>query len=255
MNMGLNNRVVLVTGSSSGIGRETAVAYGREGARVAITYHSDRYGAEKTAERVREVGGTPIITRYDLSDKASIFAAVQHVLDEWGTLHILVNNAVQWGARGNPTGMTRFEDVEPEQWQSMIRSTLEGAYQTIQASLPAMRDSRWGRIINISSSIADEGLPGAGAYAAGKAGVHGLTRTLSVELADAGILSNCVIPGMTLTERAKRVLPNNIREEIANQTPTKRLTTPEEVANLVLFLGSEANGHINGELIRVSGGL
>ncbi len=255
MNMGLKDRVVLVTGSSSGIGKEIAIAYGREGARVAITYYSDRDGAEKTAESVREVGGTPIIAQYDLSDKASIFAAVQNVMDEWGTLHILVNNAVQWGARGNPTGMTRFEDVEPEQWQNMIRSTIEGAYRTIQASLPAMRASKWGRIINISSSIADEGLPGAGAYAAGKAGLHGLTRTLSVELADAGILSNCVIPGMTLTERAKRVLPNNVKEEIANQTPTKRLTTPEEVANLVLFLGSEANGHINGELIRVSGGL
>lgn len=255
MEMGLEGRVVFVTGGSSGIGRTTAEAFGREGARVAVSYRSNRAGAEETAGLVAEAGGESMVVPYDLADDASIGSAIEEIVGRWGTVDVLVNNAVQWSSRGAPAGNPYFEQVPPGQWREMIRTSLEGTYLTIQAVLPSMRQGAWGRIVNVSSSLAEDGLQGAGSYAAAKAGLHGLSRTLARELAPAGILTNVVMPGMTLTERAHRTLPQNIREQVASQTPTGRLTTPEDVAAAVVFLGSAANGHINGEIIRVTGGL
>ena len=250
----LEDCVVLVTGSSSGIGRATAIAFGREGARVAVTYHTNRKGAEETARLVEQAGGEAMVVHYDLNDGARIKAAVDSTVERWERIHVLVNNAVQWGG-GSPDGRTVFEDVPPDAWQTMLQTTLAGVYQTIQATLPAMRLAPWGRIINISSTVAEDGLPGAGAYAAAKSGLHGLTKVLAAELGAANILSNVVMPGMTLTERASEVIPHTIREQVAGGTPTRRLTKPEEVASLIVFLGSAANGHVNGEAIRVTGGL
>ncbi len=253
--MGLEDRVVFVTGGSSGIGRTTAEAFGREGARVAVSYRSNRAGAEETAGLVAKAGGKGLVVPYDLADDASIGSAIEEIVGRWGTIDVLVNNAVQWSSRGGPAGNPYFEQVPPLQWRDMIRTSLEGAYLTIQAVLPSMRRGAWGRIVNVSSSLAEDGLQGAGSYAAAKAGLHGLSRTLARELAPAGILTNVVMPGMTLTQRAHRTLPQNIREQVANQTPTGRLTTPEDVAAAVVFLGSAANGHVNGQIVRVTGGL
>lgn len=255
MDTGLRDRVVFVTGGSSGIGRATAIAFGREGAKVAVSYHSNRSEAEETAAMVMEVGGESLTVQYDLGEDASIRAAVEGIVEHWGVINVLVNNAVQWSSRGGPAGNPSFEEVSPEQWRTMIRTSLEGAYLTIQAVLPSMRQAEWGRIANISSSLAEDGLPGAGSYAAAKAGLHGLSRTLARELAPEGIFTNVVMPGMTLTERAWKHLPESIREQVASQTPTGRLTTPEDVAATIVFLASAANGHINGETVRVTGGL
>jgi 3-oxoacyl-[acyl-carrier protein] reductase len=255
MDTELRDRVAFVTGGSSGIGRATAVAFGREGAKVAVSYRSNRPAAEQTAAMVRKAGGESLVVPYDLADNASIHAAVEETVERWGAINVLVNNAVQWTSRGGPEGAPPFEEVPPAQWQAMIRTSLEGAYSTIQAVLPSMRQGSWGRIVNISSNLAQDGLPGAGSYAAAKAGLHGLSRTLAWELAPAGILTNVIMPGMTLTERAQKHLPESIREQVASQTPTGRLTTPEEVAATVVFLASAANGHINGEVVRVTGGL
>lgn len=255
MDMGLRDRVAFVTGGSSGIGRATAIAFGREGAKVAISYHSNRSEAEETAAMVTEVGGESLAVQYDLGDDASIRAAVEEIVEHWGVVNVLVNNAVQWSSRGGPSGNPLFEEVSSEQWRTMIRTSLEGAYLTIQAVLPSMRQAEWGRIANISSNLAEDGLPGAGSYAAAKAGLHGLSRTLARELAPEGIFTNVVMPGMTLTERAQKHLPESIRDQVASQTPTGRLTTPEEVAATIVFLASAANGHINGETVRVTGGL
>jgi len=249
------DRVAFVTGSSSGIGRAIAVAFGREGAKVAVSYKSNRSAAEQTAAMVTEAGAESLVVPYDLADDASIRAAVGEIVRRWGTINVLVNNAVQWSSRGSPEGNPPFEAVPPEQWQAMIRTSLEGAYSTIQAVLPSMRQGPWGRIANISSNLAEDGLPGAGSYAAAKAGLHGLSRALAWDLAPAGIFTNVIMPGMTLTERAHKHLPESIREQVASQTPTGRLTTPEDVAATVVFLASAANGHINGEIVCVTGGL
>lgn len=253
MDTELDQRVVLVTGSSSGIGRATAQAFGAEGARVAITYHTNREGAEQTAELVEEAGGEPFITQYDLADDDAIMHAIQSVTDHWGTIHVLVNNAVHWGET-LPSEAPLFEEVSPDLWQTMLRTNLEGVYKTVQAVLPTMRSGEWGRIVAISSNLAEDGNSGSGPYATAKAGIHGLTNVLAVELAEAGILSNVVMPGFTLTEANFEEFPQEVRDHVAEMTPTNRLTTPEDVAALVVFLGSEANGHINGEAIRVTGG-
>lgn len=255
MNTGLMNKVVFVTGGSSGIGRAAAAAFGREGARVALSYRNNREGAEETASMVSEAGGEVLIVPYDLADEQSIRKAVREIVGRWGVVHVLVNNAVRWPSRGGTGEGTVFEEVPPERWREDMRTLLEGTYLAIQAVLPYMRTAGWGRIVNVSSSLAEDGMPGGAPYTAAKAGLHGLTRTLAKELAPTGILVNVVMPGLTLTERAKRVIPGKILDGEAARTPTGRLTAPEEVAALAVFLGSAANGHVNGEALRITGGL
>jgi NAD(P)-dependent dehydrogenase (short-subunit alcohol dehydrogenase family) len=255
VNTGIVDHIALVTGSSSGIGRAVAVAFGQEKARVVVTYKNHVKEAEMTAEMVRQAGGQALIVPYDLKDEESIKYAIDTVVSKWGTIHILVNNAVQWATAGSPSGGSLFEDIPSENWKAMIRSQVEGTYFTIQKAVPYMRMNRWGRIINVSSTLAEDGLSGSGSYAAAKAALHGLTRSLAVELGEAGIFTNVVMPGMTLTERAEHVIPEVIRQQVADQTPTRRLSIPDDVASLIVYLGSKANGHVNGEFIRVSGGL
>lgn len=255
LDTGLDERVALVTGSSSGIGRATAVAFGREGAHVGITYHTNREGAEETADLVEEAGGEPLIVQYDLSDSESIDTAVQTVIDRWDTINVLVNNAVPTQYGTSPETERSFEDAPREEWQGMLRDTVEGVYQTTQAVVPAMRAAEWGRIVTFSSNVVEEGLPGATAYIIAKTGLHGLTTSLAVDLGSDGILSNVVLPGFTRTEQNVEQTPEDIRDREAHRTPTHRLTTPEDVANVVVFLGSEANGHINGASVPVTGGL
>ncbi len=250
MDMGLRDRVVLVTGSSSGIGRATAIAFGREGARVGITYRHHRKEAEDTAKQVTEAGGEALVVAYDLASEESITAAIETVAIRWGSIHVLVNNAVQWGAFHS----LRFEHMPISDWKTMLDLGLTGVYLTLQKVVPLMRAQQWGRIINLSSNVAEDGMPGASAYAAAKAGLHGLTRVLAQELGSVGILSNAVLPGFTITERNSQIFPQEMRSIIAQQTPTGRLTTPEDVAALIVFLGSAANGHVNGELVRCTGG-
>ncbi|GHO45707.1 SDR family NAD(P)-dependent oxidoreductase [Ktedonospora formicarum] len=253
MELGLTNRVVLVTGSSSGIGRATALAFGREGACVGITYRSQRQQAEETARRVIEVGGQAVVIPYDLAREETIKEAVKIVGQQWGHIDVLVNNAVQWGSLEDMS--KRFEEVPMSSWKPTLDLQLSGVYHTLQQVVPLMRAHGWGRIVNISSNVAEDGIPGTGAYAAAKAGLHGLTRVLARELGPAGILSNVVLPGFTLTERNRDQFPQAMQTAVAQQTPTGRLTKPEDVAALIVFLGSVANSHVNGETIRCTGGI
>lgn len=250
----IGEKRVLVTGSSSGIGRAIARQFGTEGARVAVTYHSDEEGAENTAGDIVELGGTAVTVRYDLADGESIERAVHSVAEEWRGVDVLVNNAVVW-ARTPPADAPAFEDLEPSEWRKLVRGNLEGAFLTTQRVVPFMRENGWGRIVNISSNLAEDGLPGSAPYAAAKAGLIGLTNALAVELGPHGILTNVVLPGMTLTERGQETIPSHVRDTVAAETPTNELTRPEDIATLVTYLGSERNGHVNGESIRVTGGL
>lgn len=251
MDLQLKDSTVLVTGSSAGIGQATAIAYGAEGARVAITYYKHREGAEETRRKITEAGGHALIVHYDLADHDSIRSSLEAVAKEWGTLNVLVNNAAPMDVAG-PTGQL-FEEVPLKNWEDMIRRTLEGTTLTIQCALPLMRKSGWGRIVNVSSDGAD-GWPGLGPYATAKSGLHGLTRTLAVELGPANILSNVVMPGSVMTERTQKNMTAEQREQVRQHMPTRQLITPEDVAAVILFLGSPVNRQIIGEIIRVTGG-
>jgi NAD(P)-dependent dehydrogenase (short-subunit alcohol dehydrogenase family) len=248
METGLNDRVVLVTGASSGIGAATAAAFGAEGARVAITYHTNRTGAQATAHRVEAAGGKALVVALDLAAPASIGAAVGRVLDHWGQLDVLVANAVYWGAdRPDPT--IRFEDVPLAQWQAMVNANVVGNAAVIGAVLPTMRARRWGRIVLVSSGAAEEGLPGPGPYGTAKAALHGLARSLAWEAGHDGVLVNVVAAGFTLTDRRWQP-PTDLLATLAARTPSRRLSTPGDVARLIVFLGSAANTNLTGELLR-----
>ena len=251
MDLGLKDKTVLVTGSSSGIGKATAIAFGAEGAQIAVTYHKNQQGADETAHKVIEAGGKAIVVHYDLADRDSIRASIERIQKEWDALHVFVNNAVQNDHLA--PSRKNFEDEPIEHWEAMLRSSLEGAAYTIQCVLPLMRKSGWGRIISVSSDAVD-GWPGLGAYATAKAGLEGLTRTLMVELGPANILSNVVMPGFVLTEGNQQRVPAQYQDQIREHTPTRQLVTPEDLANVIVFLGSQANRQITGEVIRVTGG-
>lgn len=255
MDTGLRDAVVLVTGASSGIGQAAARAFGREGARVAITYHTNEALAEETAQQVLETGGESFVVRLDLEDAASINAAISAVAEHWGGIDVLVVNAVAWPQGRTGRDAPPFEDIASAHWQQTLRSTLEGAFHTIQAALPAMRGRDGGRIVLMSSAEVEYGMPGGSSYDAAKARLYGLCRSLARELGPAGILVNVVMPGLTQTERGIQMIPQFVRDEVAGMTPSHRLSDPDDIANAVVFLGSRANGNTSGEILKVSGGL
>jgi NAD(P)-dependent dehydrogenase (short-subunit alcohol dehydrogenase family) len=251
MDLGLKGRVALVTGSSRGIGRAAAEIFGREGALVAVTYHNLRERAEAVAAGIRERGGEALVTPLDISSDQSIRDAVEAVIARWGKIDILVNNAIHAGEKS--VVQSPFEEVPSEQWRDLLRGNFEGAHVAIMAVLPYMRRNRWGRIVNVSSVVAADGYPGGATYGAAKAALHGLTRTLAKELAPEGILTNVVMPGLTLTEAVRHSMPQAV-EQVARLSPIRHVPTPEEVASVIVFVASAANTTVNGEVIRVNGG-
>jgi NAD(P)-dependent dehydrogenase (short-subunit alcohol dehydrogenase family) len=166
-------------------------------------------------------------------------------------MHVLINNAAPMEVSG-PTGQS-FEEVPLQNWEEMLRKTLERVTLTLQCALPLLRKSGWGRIVTISSDAVD-GWPGLGPYATAKAGLHGLSRTLAAELGPAHIWSNVVTPGAVMTERTQNNMTAEQCEQIRQHMPTRQLTTPEDVAALIVFLGSPINRQMTGEIIRITGG-
>jgi 3-oxoacyl-[acyl-carrier protein] reductase len=254
MDLGLKGRVAIVTGASRGIGRAAALSLGREGAAVAVTYHHETAMADGVVHEIESAGAEALAVRLDLTSPETIHGAVEAVLTRWGRIDVLINNAVQWGTR-LPFDMPPFERIPIDEWRNLLRANVEGAYTAIQAVLPSMRERSWGRIVNVSSGIAVDGLAGAGPYAAAKAALHGLTRTLAKEVGPNGILVNVVMPGFTLTERNLERIPAAIRERAAEASPIRRLLGPQEVVPVLVFLSSAVNTAVTGEIIRASGGI
>jgi 3-oxoacyl-[acyl-carrier protein] reductase len=254
MDFGLIGKTVLVTGGSRGIGRAAAMAFAREGARVAVTYATLRERAESVATDLANAGALEAVALHmKLAEPESIRIAVDQVVERFGGVDVLVNNAVFWGDVG-PWNAPLFEHRTPSSWRPVLEANVEGHYLAIQHALPSMREQSWGRIVNVSSTVAADGLAGSGPYGTAKAALHGLTRTLALELGPAGILVNVVMPGLTLTESNVERFPPATLEPIAAATPLRRLLRPEEVAATVVFLGSAANTAVTGEIVRASGG-
>ncbi|MET9947937.1 SDR family oxidoreductase [Streptomyces sp. NPDC006341] len=264
MDLGLHDRVVMVTGATSGIGRAVAVQAAREGARVALTYCSRKAAGERVLAEVEALGAQALLAPYDLADDVSIEAAVETVAERWGGVDVLINNAVPWPQHRGDGPPQRFEDLSATDWKPMLRPMVEGVMCTVQQVLPSMRRKGWGRIVSVSSVQAEGALVrmtlekdcavGVHAYAAAKAALHGLTKSLAWELGRDGILINAVLPGAVLTEKS-RMLPQDVLDHVAEPAATGRLSTADDVASTVLFLGSARNGNTTGELLRVAGGL
>ncbi|WP_248958988.1 SDR family oxidoreductase [Sphaerisporangium perillae] len=252
MDLNLRGRSVLVTGATGGIGQAIARVYAAEGARVALTYHTGRERAEKLAGSLAEGGAAEVMTvRYALEDPSSVTSAVA-ALERWNGPDVLIANAVRWGARRAPG--QRLWEVPPEQWEPVIGHNLAPTLRTVQLAVQGMAARRFGRIVLVSSHVALNGHPGQEFYGAAKAALHGFCRSLAWEAGAEGVLANVVCPGLTLTERARTGLPEHIRQAETARTPTGRLSSPEDVASAVAFLGSPANGNITGQLLTVAGG-
>jgi 3-oxoacyl-[acyl-carrier protein] reductase len=254
MDLGFTDVAVLVTGGSSGIGRATAIAYGREGARVAITYNSRKDAAEAVAEEIETAGGTAYVVPMDLAAPETIASAVASVVEHWGGLDAVVANAVSWGTLGYDDRPERIEDFRAEAWTGIIRANLEGNFHLVQQVAPALRRSRYGRLVLISTDLAERGMAGSWAYGAAKAGLHGLAASLQHDLGADGVLVNVVLPGITLENGVHRVIPQPALERIAAGFTARHLPDASELADAILFLTSPRTKAIQGQLLHVTGG-
>jgi 3-oxoacyl-[acyl-carrier protein] reductase len=250
MDMQLLGRVVLVTGASSGIGRATAIAFGREGARVALTYRADRDAANRVAAEVEAAGGEGFCVPLDLVKPASIEAAVERVVTRLERLDVLVANAVRWPYDAQDA----LAESDPIAWEQAMRANLEGTARTVRAAWPALAASGTGRVVLVSTGVTRTGMAGSSAYATAKAGLEGLASALKWEGAETGILVNTVAPGFTVTERNLANFADEVRETVRVRTPSGRLSAPDDVASAIVYLGSPANGNVTGAYLPVAGG-
>jgi NAD(P)-dependent dehydrogenase (short-subunit alcohol dehydrogenase family) len=251
MELGLQDKRVLVTGGSSGIGKETALAFAREGARVAITYNSRKDAAD---EVVDALGGDAFAVPMDLGAPESIADAVSQTVERFGGLDVLVGNAVNWGSAAPHELPRRIEDAQPDHWLPVIRDNLTGNFRLVQHAAAALRESDQGRLVLLSTDLVERGMAGSWAYTAAKAGLHGFVASLQHDLGEDGVLVNIVMPGVTLENGSHRVIPDEAIGRHAQQFTARRMPEAADVAAAIVFLCSARNTATQGEILRVNGG-
>ncbi len=238
--------VALVTGASRGIGRHIAETLALGGAEVILTARTTEAAASAAAE-IRTAGGRARGLAMDVSDDAAVATAVKSLVSDYGTIPILVNNA----------GITRdglLLRMKKEEWDLVLETNLTGVYRLCRAVVPSMVRARFGRIVNVTSVVAQAGNAGQVNYAAAKAGIEGLTRSLASELARRNITANAVAPGFIDTDMT-RSLDDNARHKLLDQVPMNRLGQPADVAAAVAFLVGPGAGYITGTTLNVNGGM
>ncbi|PCC67437.1 3-oxoacyl-[acyl-carrier-protein] reductase [Nannocystis exedens] len=247
--LALTGRVALVTGASRGIGRAIARVLAQRGATVAINYAAREGAARELCDEIVGEGGAARPFGFDVADAAAVEAGVQRVVAELGGLHILVNNA---GISIDALLMR----ASPADFQRVLDVNLKGAFFCAKAAarhlLKAKAD---GRIINISSVIGEQGNAGQAMYAAAKAGMLGLTRSLAREFASRGVTVNAVTPGFFETDMTAASVQGDAREALLKQIPLGRIGRPEEVAEAVAYLAAPAAAYVTGQVLAINGGL
>jgi len=244
------DQVALITGASSGIGRATAEAMAREGARVGVNYCKNQAGAEQTAESIRKAGGAARVLRADVTRAAEVLAMVDAVRKEWGRIDILVNNA------GDLLARRSLPDMTEEYWDQIMALNLKSVFLCVRAVWQEMAERKTGCIINVSSIAGrNGGGPGAAAYAAAKGGLLTYTKGLAKELAPHGVRVNGIAPGVIATPYHERYSPGEAFQRFIASIPLGRAGTSEEIADVIVFLASPAARYITGETVEVNGGM
>ena len=238
-----------VTGGSRGIGRAIVLRLVKDGIPTAFTYVGNEAARKETQDLARDLNPQVAVRAYrlDVKDSARVEQVAEQAIEEFGTVGVVVNNAGI--LRNNVAAMMSDED-----WQEVIAADLSGPFYVIRSFLAHMMGRRWGRIINISS-LAQEGSSGQANYAAAKAGLIGLTKTLAREYGPRGITSNVVTVGYVETDMTEDHMASKLQQIWMEYCPLKRVGTAEEIASLVRYLSTAEAGFINGEVIRVAGGL
>jgi 3-oxoacyl-[acyl-carrier protein] reductase len=243
----LGGQVAVVTGSSRGIGRAIAIRLGRDGAAVAVTYATQREAAEETVRAIEQAGGRAAAFGFDVASAEAVAAGVDAILERFGRLDVLVNNA---GVAVDGL-LLRYKEAD---WRRVLDTNLGGVFHCTKAALRSMVRARYGRIVNLTSVVAQMGNAGQAAYAAAKAGIIGFTRSVAREVASRGITVNAIAPGFVETEMTA-ALTDPQRTAYTTLIPVGRLGSVEDVAAGVAFLASPEAGYVTGHVLDVNGGL
>ncbi len=242
----LSTKACLVTGGSRGIGRAIALELGRRGACVAVGYANNSEAAEQVVAEIATSGGESFALGFDVADPEAIGPAVASVIERFGKIDVLVNNA----------GITRdrsLAKMSSEEWDNVLQTNLSSVFHMTSKVLPHMVQAGYGRIVNISSVIGLHGNFGQSNYAAAKAGIIGFTKAAALEVARKGVTVNAIAPGFIETEMIA-AMPDEVRTAILAKIPMGRFGRPEEIAQVVAFLVSNGD-YITGQVIEINGGL
>lgn len=245
--MELIDKIALVTGASRGIGRAVAIELASRGTFVIINYVQNESAAREVLSEIENSGGKAQVRQFDVSDFSKVQDEINKIGEEFGGLHILVNNA----------GITKdglLLRMKEEDWDSVFSVNLKSVFNCTRAAAKIMMKQRFGRIINLTSIIGEMGNAGQANYSAAKAGIIGFTKSAAKELGSRGITVNAVSPGFVETDMTRN-LPQNTREKYIEGIPLGRFGLPEDVAKVVAFLASDGASYITGEIVRVNGGL
>ncbi len=244
--LNLSGKVAIVTGGTRGIGKSIVMKLAEQGAAVALNYRKSSKEADELVNEIKSKGRKAIAVQADVSDFNGAQNMVKRVVEELGSVDILVTNAgMNWD--GVVWKMTE------EQWDNVINIDLKGTFNYIRAVAPFMKDKNWGRIITITSINGLRGKFGQINYSAAKGGVVAMTKACAKDLGKFGVTANSVAPGFILTEMGES-MPDEFKQAAINESALKKAGKPDDIANLVVFLSSEEAGHITGEVIKVDGG-
>lgn len=243
----LKDKVALVTGGSRGIGKSIAKRLASEGAIVVINYMQNDSAANETKKEIEDAGGQATISKFDVSDFDTVHQEIDKIIEKFGGLHILINNA-------GITKDTLLMRMKEDDWDSVISINLKGTFNCTRAVTRNMFKQREGRIINLTSVVGEMGNAGQTNYAASKAGVIGFTKACAREMAPRGITVNAVSPGFIKTDITDQ-LPEDMKKDYISKIPLNRFGTTEDVAGAVAFLTSDDASYITGEVFRVNGGI
>jgi NAD(P)-dependent dehydrogenase (short-subunit alcohol dehydrogenase family) len=244
----LANKVALITGAGSGIGRATALLFASEGAKIAVV-DIDEVTARETERLVRDRGGEAIAVRADVGEPDDVRAMVESTIKRFGTVDVLYNNAATEGP------ISFAAQISLEQFDRVIGVNLRGAWLAMKYVLPLMMQKRSGSIINISSLAGLKATPGGAAYCASKFALNGITQAVAIEYGKYNIRANCIIPGWIETPMVHRLFGEKLPPSSASAAPLRRVGQPEDVAKAALFLVSDDAAYITGTIFTVDGGI